>query len=423
MGTDAAAGASSHPGARRAEAEAAVARAHASEWTFVLAAAARVAGDLDAAEDCVQDAYAQALVHWARDGVPARPGAWLTTVATRRALELHRRAATLARKLPLLVPDPVDELPEAYEFPDERLRLVFTCCHPALALEAQVALTLRFVCGLSTAEVARAFLVKEATMQARLTRAKKKIAETRIPYRVPDAAELPERLAAVLEVVHLVYTSGHTAAAGAGLTRLDLAERGIALARMLRALLPRDPDVAGLLALTLLTEARRAARTDADGRLVLLEDQDRALWNHELIAAGQQLVEQALRTPPAGRYTLMAAIAALHDEAPSWTETDWPQILALYDLLLRRWPSTVVALNRAVAVSFVEGPAEALALVDGLAEDPSLATYPYLAATRADLLRRLGETDAAAAAYEEALLLTANEVEAQFLSARLADLR
>jgi RNA polymerase sigma-70 factor (ECF subfamily) len=403
-----------------AEAASAVAAAHEREWAFVLAATARVTGDLDLAEDCVQDAYAQALVHWARSGAPAKPGAWLTTVATRRALELRRRAGTLARKLPLLVPDPVDELP--YDFPDERLRLVFTCCHPALAPEAQVALTLRFVCGLSTVEVARAFLVTETTMQARLTRAKKKIAATGIPYRVPDPAELPERLASVLDVAHLVFTSGYTAAGGAQLTRPELAERGIQLGRMLRLLLPAEPEVAGVLALMLLTDARREARLDASGRLARLEDQDRSRWDRALIAEGQALTELALAAPPAGRYGLMAAIAALHDEAPSWAETDWPQILGLYDLLLARWPSPVVALNRAVALSFVDGPAAALAAVDGLGGDPRLAGYPYLAATRAELLRQLGETDAAADAYAEALLLTANEVEAEFLERRRGEL-
>ncbi|WP_344792180.1 RNA polymerase sigma factor [Gryllotalpicola daejeonensis] len=321
-------------------------------------------------------------------------------------------------------------LPEAADaagFPDDRLRLVFTCCHPALAAEARIALTLRFVCGLATPEVARALLVTETTMQARLTRAKKKIVATGIPYRVPSPDELPERLASVLDVVHLVYTSGYTAAAGNALTRPELAERGIALARMLRQLLPDEGEVSGLLALLLLSDARRAARVDASGALVLLEDQDRGLWNQEQIAEGQALVEAALRRPAAGaarsfgRYGLMAAIAALHDEAPSWEATDWPQILALYDLLLERWPSPVVALNRAVALSFTAGPRVALAAVDELADVPALASYPYLAATRADLLRRLGETDAAAEAYQEALLLTANDVEAAFLAARLRE--
>ncbi|MFC4244411.1 RNA polymerase sigma factor [Gryllotalpicola reticulitermitis] len=404
----------------------AVAAAHEAEWTFVLAAAARVAGDLDVAEDCVQDAYAQALVHWERSGVPAKPGAWLTTVATRRALELRRRAQTVTRKLPLLVPDPVEELPGAdvdeAGFPDERLRLVFTCCHPALAAESRIALTLRFVCGLRTREVARALLVSETTMQARITRAKKKIAATGIPYRVPSPGELPERVASVLDVVHLVYTSGHTAASGAELTHPELAERGIGLARMLHALLPAEGEAASLLALLLLSEARRTARTDAAGALVLLEDQDRALWDRAQIAEGQTLVEGALRRPPVGRYGLLAAIAALHDEAENWEATDWPQILALYDLLFARWPSPVVALNRAVALSFAKGPAAALAAVDELAEVPALAAYPYLTATRADLLRRLGQADAAADAYREALLLTANEVEAAFLQRRLSEL-
>ncbi|MFC7550745.1 RNA polymerase sigma factor [Plantactinospora sp. GCM10030261] len=403
--------------------EGAVHRAYEQEWGYVLAAAARVAADLDLAEDCVQDAYAQALVHWRSHGVPRRPGAWLTTVATRRALEQRRRADTLRRKLPLLVPDEgVRDEPETV-FPDDRLRLVFTCCHPALSREAQVALTLRLVCGVSGGEIARAFLIKEATVQARITRAKRKIAGARIPYRVPGPADLPHRVEAVLDVVHLVYTGGHTATSGTDLMRADLAHRGLDLARMMHRLLPGVGEVRGLLALLVLTQARSAARTDRDGRLVLLGDQDRTLWDRDAIGEGLELVRGALARPPAGRFALMAAIAAVHAEAPTWVDTDWPQILGLYDLLLARWPSPVVALNRAVAVSHAHGTEAGLAAIAELAVEPGLASYPYLAATRAELLRRAGDRAGAVVAYEEALLLTDNQVEADHLARRLAGLR
>jgi RNA polymerase sigma-70 factor (ECF subfamily) len=389
----------------------AVAEAHSSEWAFVLAATTRVAADLDLAEDCVQDAYAKALVHWRERGVPRRPGAWLTTVATRRALELRRRADVAQRKLPMLVPD-ADGDPGV--FPDDRLRLVFTCCHPALAQEAQIALTLRLVCGLSSAEIAKAFLVKEATMQARITRAKHKISRSGIAYRIPRLEDLPDRIEAVLDVVHLVYTAGHTAADGDGLTRPELARRGLDLARMMRLLLPDSAEAAGLLALLLLTEARQAARVDDAGQLVLMEDQDRSLWDHSLIVEGLRLVPEALAT--AGRFGVMAAIAAVHAEAERWEDTDWAEILGLYDVLLERWPSPVVALNRIVALSYVAGPQAALA---ELPDDAALATYPYLASTRAELLRRTGDWAAAKAMYEEALAFTSNAVEAEFLQRRI----
>ncbi|TDW86962.1 RNA polymerase sigma-70 factor (ECF subfamily) [Kribbella pratensis] len=378
-----------------------MAAAHATEWAAVLAATARVAADLDLAEDCVQDAYAKALVHWREQGVPGRPGAWLTTVATRRALEHRRRADVVRRKLPLLIPveDAVDET-----FPDDRLRLVFTCCHPALSQEARIALTLRLVCGLSSAEIARVFLVKEATMQARITRAKQKISRTGIPYRIPRLTDLPERIDAVLDVIHLVYTAGYTANDTAS-------RRGLDLARMIRLLLPESSEAAGLLALLLLTEARRPAQVD--GQLVLMEDQDRSLWDHALIAEALELVPGAVG--PAGRFGLMAAIAAVHAEAARWEDTDWPEILGLYDVLLAKWPSPVVALNRVVALSYVAGPAAAL---EQLPDDPALATYPYLASTRAELLRRLGRTQEARAAYEEALAFTTNPTEADFLQKR-----
>ena len=417
------------PGAARTDVALALEQAH-REWGFVLAATVRVAGDLDSAEEAVQDAYASALATWPARGIPANPAAWLTVTARRRALDVHRREATARRALPKLVdpePEPIDEQVEAMDgIPDERLRLIFTCCHPALAPEAQVALTLRLVCGLSTPEIARAFLVQEATMAARITRAKRKIQVANIPYRVPEGDELPARLEQVLAVVHLVFTTGHSAPSGAELTRVDLAERGVELARMLRALLPSDPDVAGLLALVLLTDARRAARVDAAGRLVLLEDQDRAAWDRAAIAEGAALVAEALRTQPPsrppGRYAVMAAIAAVHDESPTWADTDWNAILALYDVLRVTWPTPVVELNRAIALGFADGPAAGLVELDALAADPRLARYPYLAAARADCLLRLGRTAEARIAYDEALILTDNAVEREFLAGRIRSL-
>lgn len=384
----------------------------------------RVTRDLDLAEECVQDAYAQALRVWPERGIPSRPAAWLTTAARNRALDRFRRDATLARLLPMIVED--DEVGEPGlaedEIPDDRLRLICTCCHPALAPEARVALTLRLLCGLTTAEVARAFLVSEATMAARITRAKKKIAAAGIPYRVPSATELPARIGAVLAVVHLVFTTGHAAPTGDTLRRGDLVERALDLARILRRLLPGDPDVAGLLALILLTDARRATRTTESGQLVLLQDQDRRKWDRDQIAEGAALVREALRRRPPSRYALQAAVAAVHAEAPSWEATDWNEIVALYGVLAEVWPSPVVALNRAVAVGFARGFAVGLVELDELAADPQLATYGYLAGARADFLRRLGRTAEARVAYDEAIALTDNEVERTFLEARRAGL-
>jgi RNA polymerase sigma factor (sigma-70 family) len=410
---------------------AAVADAHRREWAFVLAATVRVTRDLDLAEECVQDAYAKALATWATNGVPRNTGAWLTTTARRRALDLLRRQATAARALPLLVETNTDEGLDqgreerlvGAEIGDERLRLVFTCCHPALARDAQVALTLRLLCGLSTAEVARAFLVSESTMAARITRAKKKITQARIPYRVPAREELPDRVASVCEVVHLLFTTGHTAPAGAELIRRDLVERALDLARMLRTLLPANADITGLLALILLTDARRGARLDEHGQLVLLADQNRARWDHDAITEGVALVREALRRRPPGRFALMAAIAAVHDEAESWDTTDWREIVGLYDLLVALWPSPVVALNRAVAVGFADGPAAGLDALDPLTTEPQLAGYGYLAAARAEFLARLGRTHDARTAYEEALLLTENTIERDYLTHRLDQLR
>jgi RNA polymerase sigma factor (sigma-70 family) len=405
---------------------AAVADAHRREWAFVLAATVRVTRDLDVAEECVQDAFATALVDWRASGVPSRPGAWLTTTARRRALNVLRHRGVERRHLPLLVEDDVepgpgdlDEDRPGNQIPDDRLRLVVTCCHPALDRPAQVALTLRLLCGLSTAEVARAFLVSESTMAARITRAKKKIAVARIPYRVPPAADLPDRVDAVLAVVHLLFTTGHTTPAGTELVRRDLVERSVELARMLRLLLPRDPAVAGLLALLLLTDARRGTRTGRDGRLLLLEEQDRSRWDRAAITEGAALVREALRTRPPTRYALQAAIAAVHAESPTWGDTDWREIVALYDLLTAVWPSPVVALNRAVAVGFAEGASAGLAALDALSGEPQLAGYGYLPAARADFLRRLGRVDEARGAYEEAALLTENTVERDFLARRL----
>jgi RNA polymerase sigma-70 factor, ECF subfamily len=399
----------------------------------VLAATVRVARDLDAAEEAVQDAYVQALRTWGRDGVPRRPGAWLTTAARRNALSRIRRRRTFETKLPLLVeaedaamPDPADPTAEsngeAAAIPDDRLRLVFTCCHPALAREAQVALTLRLVCGVATPDIARAFLVAEPTMAARLTRAKKKIAAARIPYAVPSAADLPARVDAVLTVVHLLYSTGHTAPSGDDLVRADLCDLALDLARMVRRLLPDEREATGLLALLLVHDARRSTRTDTAGRLLRLEEQDRSAWDRDLVAEADRLVVNALRAGPPGRFTLQAAIAALHAQAPSYEATDWPQILALYDELLRVWSSPVVALNRAVAVAMVDGPAVALTEVEALERDGRLDGYPYLPATKADLLQRLGRHAEAAEAYRAALAFTGNTAEQSFLTERIASL-
>jgi len=386
----------------------------------VLAATVRVTRDLDLAEEAVQDAYERALRTWPRDGVPDRPAAWLVTVAKRTALNLLRRRRTLEAKLPLLVERGGEEDEESDAlFPDDRLRLIFICCHPALGREAQVALTLRLVCGVVTPDVAQAFLVSETTMAARLTRAKKKIAAARIPFAVPAAEELPARLDAALAVIHLLYATGHTAPSGESLVRDELTGRALDLARMLVALLPREREAAGLLALLLVHEARRPSRTDAEGRFLRLADQDRSAWDQALIAQADTLIVGALEAGPPGRFVLQAAIAALHAQAPRYDATDWPQILALYGELLRVWPSPVVALNRAVALAEVDGPAAGLAAVEALEGDGRLAGYRYLHSTKADLLQRLDRPAEAAAAYREALELAGNAAEQEFLGERL----
>jgi len=405
-----------------ADVVAAVAEAHRRDWAQVFAATARFTRDLDLAEECTQEAYAQALQTWPRTGIPDRPGAWLTTTARNRALDALRRESVLRRSLPLLVAEPVPG-PEDGFASDDRLRLVFTCCHPALSRDAQVALTLRLVCGLSTVEVARAFLVQEATMAARITRAKKKIAAARIPYRAPSPEHLGERLDAVLGVVYLIFTTGHTAPTGTRLVRADLVDCAIGLARMLHLLMPREYEITALLALLLLVDVRRDSRVSASGRLVLLAEQDRSRWDRAQIGEAAALVTEALRGRPPTRYAVEAAIAAVHAQAPSWAETDWTEIVGLYDVLRELWSSPVVELNRAVAIGMRDGPAAGLDALAPLLAEPALATYGYLSAARADFLRRLGRLPEAAEAYEEALTLTDNEVERAFLAGRLSEVR
>lgn len=397
----------------------AVAEAHRREWARVLAGTVQLTRDLDLAEECTQDAYAQALLTWPRTGVPDRPGAWLTSVARNRARDVLRRESLFRRTMPLLVAE--DKNAEDAGLDDDWLRLVFTCCHPALAREAQVALTLRLVCGLTTAEVARAFLVPEATMAARITRAKKKIATARIPYRVPAPDQLAERVGAVLAVVYLIFTTGHTAPSGPDLVRRDLVDGAIRLARLLRLLMPNDTEVGALLALLLLIEARSASRWSASGRMLLLAEQNRAKWDRGLIAEGTSLLTQALRRRPPTRYAVEAAIATVHAEAATWADTDWVEITGLYDVLRRLWPgSPVVELNRAAAIGFRDGPQAGLDALAPLLAEPALATYGYLSAARADFLRRLRRRAEAADAYAEALALTTNEAERAFLLERLA---
>lgn len=393
----------------------AVEDAHRREWAAVLAATVRVTRDLDLAEECVQDAYLAALRDWPHRGVPERPGAWLVTAARHNALDALRRAATLRAKLHLLVE------PESAEG-DDPLRLIFLCCHPALSPDAQVALVLRLVCGVPTGDIAKAFLVGEATMAARVTRAKKKITAARIPFRMPPAGELPGRLDAALTAVHLLFTTGHVAPDGPVLARDDLAGRALDLARLLHRLLPREREVRGLLALLLANHARRATRTGPDGRLLRLSEQDRSAWDRRAIAEADTLVVGALRGGRPGRFALQAAIATLHASAPAWADTDWPQILVLYDALLDAWPSPVVALNRAVALAEVRGPREALAELEPLRRDERMLRYHYLPAVRADLLRRVGRDAEAAGEYRRARDLTANAAEQAFLNARLSEL-
>lgn len=380
----------------------------------------RVLGDIDLAEDAVQDAFTVAVERWPSTGLPPSPAGWIITTARNRAVDRLRREATRdSRQAQSLLLHASDEPREEGPVQDDRLRLIFTCCHPALAQPAQVALTLRLLGGLTTPEIARAFLVPEATMAQRITRAKSKIRDAAIPYRLPRDADLPDRLAAVLAVVYLVFTEGHSATSGEQLVRQDLCAEAIRLGRLLVELMPDEPEAAGLLALMLLSEARRPARTAPDGGLVVLAEQDRGLWNRELIAEGHQLVRGCLRRKAPGPYQIQAAINAVHTDAASVRETDWRQVVRLYDQLLTIAPTPVVQLNRAVAVAETEGPAAALALVEGL----DLSGFHAFHAVRADLLRRLGRDDEAISAYEAATALTDNEPQRRLLTARAAALR
>jgi RNA polymerase sigma-70 factor (ECF subfamily) len=400
----------------------AIAAAFHEEWGQVVATLIRVTGDWDLAEECAQEAFAQAVRSWPRDGVPRKPGAWLTTAARNRATDRLRRDAVGAarlREVAVLHRDP--ELPgEPDEVPDDRLRLMFTCCHPALSVEARVALTLRTLAGLTTAEIARAFLVSEQTMGKRLLRAKQKIRGAGIPYRVPPAHLLPDRTPSLLAVLYLLFNEGYTATAGDDLVRRELSAEAIRLARVLAGLMPDEPEAVGLLALMLLTDARRAARLDADGELVTLEDQDRERWDTGQIAEGEALLEGALRRGRPGPYQVQAAIAACHAGARTAADTDWAQIAALYRELVRLVPSPVVELNRAVAVGMSAGPAAGLALLEPLAGQ--LSGYHLYPASRADLLRRLDRRAEAADAYRAALELAATGAERRYLARRLAEL-
>jgi RNA polymerase sigma-70 factor (ECF subfamily) len=402
-----------------------------SESGRVLATLVRLLGDLDLAEESMHEAFAAALDTWPKTGVPDKPRPWLISTARFKAIDAMRRRARFdgaQRDLVAHMESRVNDAPSGNEeigdeeIEDDRLRLIFTCCHPALPPDGQVALTLREVCGLTTEEIARAFLVAPATLAQRIVRAKAKIRETPIPYEVPTPGELPERLGAVLHVIYLVFNEGYSAAAGADVTRAELTREAIRLGRLLAELQP-EPEVVGLVALMLLQESRRAARTSPAGELILLENQDRSLWNREQIAEGVALLEKALNSRRFGSYTLQAAIAAVHAEAESVAVTDWRQIVALYDRLLRIQPSPVVQLNRAVAIAECEGPEVGLAHIDALLEHGELANYYLAHSARADMYRRLGRTAEARASYEKALALTQQVPEQQFLQERIRQLK
>jgi RNA polymerase sigma-70 factor (ECF subfamily) len=403
---------------------AAVTAAFRDEWGQVVATLIRTTGDWDLAEECAQDAVAQALATWPRDGVPRNAGAWLTTTARNIARNRLRRAGVETGKLRELAarPEPEPAAPDDSGIVDDRLRLLFTCCHPALPLDGRVALTLRTLAGLTTAEIARAFLVPEATMAQRLVRAKRKIRAAAIPYRVPPAHLLPDRLSGVLGVVYLLFNEGYAAASGPEPVRGDLCAEAVRLARTLAGLMPGEPEALGLAALLLLQDSRRAARVDAAGELVTLEEQDRERWDHAMIEEGTALLDEALRRRAPGPYQVQAAIAACHATAAKPDDTDWVQIAALYARLARMTPSPVVRLNRAAAVAMARGPAVALELVRELDRSGELAGYPLLAATRADLLRRLGRTEEAAVAYREAMAQAGTAAERRFLARRLEEL-
>jgi len=394
-------------------------RAHHQEWARVVAALTRRFGDLDIAEEAAAEAFATAVERWPADGVPPNPGAWLTTTANRKAIDRIRRESKRddkQREAQMLRDDDPPQPPGAIE--DDRLRLIFTCCHPALALETRVALTLRLVGGLTVAEIARAFLVRETAMEQRITRAKAKIKANRVPYRVPSAEDLPVRVSGVLATLFLVFNEGYLATgSGTDPVRRELTAEAIRLTRLIRALMPRDGEVTGLLALMLLTEARRTARISADGELVTLGEQDRGAWDTALIAEGHHLVRERLATGERpGRYQILAAINAVHTDARDVRDTDWSQVVALYDQLIRIDPSPIVALNRAIAVAELDGPDVALAAIDRL--DEKLSGYHAFHATRADLLRRLGRSGQSRAAYDRAIELAGNTAETAYLTRR-----
>jgi RNA polymerase sigma-70 factor (ECF subfamily) len=405
--------------------EVVVGRVFREEWGQVVATLIRVTGDWDLAEECAQEAFATALERWPQDGVPNKPGAWLTTTARHRAIDRLRREAVGAAKLrevaamtDEVAPDHSGDPEDAV--PDDLLRLMFTCCHPALALEARVALTLRTLAGLSTAEIARAFLVPEQTMQKRISRAKQKIKNAAIPYRVPPARLLPERTPAVLAVLYLLFNEGYTATAGADLVRRNLSAEAIRLTQVLAHLMPGEPEVSGMLALMLLHDAREAGR-QVEGRLIPLEEQDRSRWDPEMIASGIELLESALRRREPGPYQIQAAIAACHATARTTQDTDWQQIAGLYAQLARFVPTPVVRLNQAVAIGMAEGPEAGLLLVDELIASGALADYHLLSATQADLLRRAGRRDEATTAYRDALTKATTEAERAFLRRRIEE--
>ncbi len=408
------------PVAVRAQVE----RLYQAESRRVLATLIRLLGDFDLAEEATHDAFATALEQWPRQGLPSHPRAWLISTGRFKAIDGLRRRARFDTALTRLAEQLQGEAyvpPEEPGVPDDRLRLVFTCCHPALQREAQVALTLREVCGLTTEEIAHAFLVAPPTLAQRIVRAKTKIRDAGIPYQIPEPEELAQRLDAVLQVIYLVFNEGYSASAGASVTRTDLTAEAIRLGRLLLELLP-EPEVQGLLALMLLTEARRAARTTGSGELVLLEEQDRGLWDRGLIREGTALVERALASGRAGRYALQGAVAAVHAEAATAAQTDWAQIVGLYDLLVQRDPSPVIALNRAVAVSMRDGPAAGLALVDAIIDTGDLDAYHLAHSARAELCRRMDLIDAARESYGRALALVRQEPERRFLTRRLESL-